>query len=193
MSDACCADRTTADEIDGDDDDDVTSIWGVSEIRAGLVAGTLLLAAFLLGLSGQDGWALGLNIGALVVGASTFVPETLKKLSRGKIGVGTLMTIAAVGAVILGEFAEAATLAFLYSLSEGLEEYSLAKTRGGLRALLSLVPDTATVRRAGVEQVIDPADLVVGDTMLVLPGERLATDGTIRAGRTTLDVSAITG
>ncbi|HEX2896323.1 MAG TPA: heavy metal translocating P-type ATPase, partial [Marmoricola sp.] len=193
MSDDCGADQTTADEIDDDDDDDVTSIWGVSEIRAGLVAGVLLLAAFLLGLRGQDGWALGLNIGALVVGASTFVPETLKKLARGKIGVGTLMTIAAVGAVILGEFAEAATLAFLYSLSEGLEEYSLAKTRGGLRALLSLVPDAATVRRAGIEQVIDPADLAVGDTMLVKPGERLATDGTILAGRTSLDVSAITG
>ncbi|OJV22877.1 MAG: cadmium-translocating P-type ATPase [Actinobacteria bacterium 69-20] len=193
MTDDRGADQTTADEIDDDDDKDVTSIWGVSEIRAGLVAGTLLLVAFLLGLGGLHGWALGLNIAALLVGASTFVPETLQKLARGKIGVGTLMTIAAVGAVILGEFAEAATLAFLYSLSEGLEEYSLAKTRGGLRALLSLVPDTATVRRAGIEQVIDPDDLAVGDTMLVKPGERLATDGTIRTGRTTLDVSAITG
>ncbi|OZB87660.1 MAG: cadmium-translocating P-type ATPase [Microbacterium sp. 14-71-5] len=191
MSDACCADDPTT--VDAADDDDATSIWGVGEIRAGIVAGALLLTAFLLGLGGLDGWALGLNIAALVVGASTFVPETLQKLARGKIGVGTLMTIAAVGAVILGQFAEAATLAFLYSLSEGLEEYSLAKTRGGLRALLSLVPDTATVRRAGIEQVIDPVDLVVGDTMLVMPGERLATDGTIRAGRTTLDVSAITG
>ena len=199
MSDACCADQSTtgAVEDDGDDGDgdgdEVTSIWGVSEIRAGLVAGALLAVAFLLGLGGQDGWALGLNVAALVIGASTFVPETLKKLRRGKIGVGTLMTIAAVGAVILGEFGEAATLAFLYSLSEGLEEYSLAKTRHGLRSLLSLVPQVATVRRDGVEQVIDPVDLAVGDTMLVRPGERLATDGTIRAGRTTLDVSAITG
>ena len=193
MSDACCADQTTAGAVEDDDDDEVTSIWGVSEIRAGLVAGALLAVAFLLGLGGQDGWALGSNIAALLVGASTFVPETLKKLARGKIGVGTLMTIAAVGAVILGQFAEAATLAFLYSLSEGLEEYSLAKTRRGLRALLSLVPESATVRRHGFEQVIDPADLAVGDTMLVKPGERLATDGTISAGRTTLDVSAITG
>lgn len=55
------------------------------------------------------------------------------------------------------------------------------------------MPETATVRRDGIEQVIDPADLVVGDAMLVKPGERLATDGTIRTGRTTLDVSAITG
>lgn len=193
MSDACCAGQTTTGAVEDDDDDEVTSLWGVSEIRAGILAGALLAVAFVLGLGGQDGWALGLNIAALVVGASTFVPETLKKLARGKIGVGTLMTIAAVGAVVLGEFAEAATLAFLYSLSEGLEEYSLAKTRRGLRALLSLVPETATVRRDGIEQVIDPADLAVGDAMLVKPGERLATDGTIRTGCTTLDVSAITG
>ena len=196
MSDPCCGDQATATVADYGDDDAVTSIWGVGEIRAGLVAGVLLLAAFVLGLlgpGGQDGWALGLNVAALVVGASTFVPETVSRLRHATIGVGTLMTVAAVGAVILGEFAEAATLAFLYSLSEGLEEYSLAKTRGGLRALLSLVPDAATVRRDGVEQVIDPADLVVGDAMLVKPGERLATDGTIRAGRTALDVAAITG
>lgn len=187
------ADQSAVGSAEGDDDDEVTSIWGVSEIRAGLAAGALLAVAFLLGLGGQDGWALGSNIVALAVGASTFVPETLKKLARGTIGVGTLMTVAAVGAVTLGQFAEAATLAFLYSLSEGLEEYSLAKTHRGLRALLSLVPDAATVRREGVEQVIDPADLAVGDAMLVKPGERLATDGTIRAGRTALDVSAITG
>ena len=192
MSDAGCSDQSTVDEAD-DDDDVVNSIWDVREIRAGILAGALLLAASMLGLGGQDGWSLGLNISALVVGASTFVPETLEKLARGKIGVGTLMTIAAMGAVILGQFAEAATLAFLYSLSEGLEEYSLAKTRGGLRALLSLVPEAATVRREGVERVIDPDELVVGDSMLVKPGERLSTDGIIRAGRTALDVSAITG
>ena len=193
MSDACCGDQTTAAAADGGDDGAVTSIWGVSKIRAGVLAGALLLPAFPLGLGGQDGWALGLNIAALVVGASTFVPEALSRLRHAAIGVGTLMTIAAAGAVILGQFAEAATLAFLYSLSEGLEEYSLAKTRGPLRALLSLVPDAATVRRDGVEQVIDPANLFVGDAMLVKPGERLATDGTIRAGHTALDVSAITG
>jgi cation-transporting ATPase G len=103
------------------------------------------------------------------------------------------MTIAAVGAVILGEVGEAAMLAFLFSISEGLEEYSLARTRRGLRALLSLVPDEATVLRDGGEKTVAPADLRIGDRMLVKPGERVATDGIIRQGRTALDVSAITG
>ena len=84
-------------------------------------------------------------------------------------------------------------LAFLFSISEGLEEYSVARTRRGLRALLSLVPDEATVLRDGGEKTVAPADLRIGDRMLVKPGERVATDGIIRHGRTALDVSAITG
>ncbi|WP_441005687.1 P-type ATPase, partial [Streptomyces rhizosphaericus] len=84
-------------------------------------------------------------------------------------------------------------LAFLYSISEGLEEYAVARTRRGLRALLNLVPVEATILRDGKQVTIAPADLVIGDLLLVRPGERLATDGIIRVGRTALDVSALTG
>lgn len=80
------------------------------------------------------------------------------------------MTIAAIGAVILGEVGEAAMLAFLFSISEGLEEYALARTRRGLRALLSLAPEEATVLRDGTETTITATELQVGDTMLVRPG-----------------------
>ncbi|RPF28020.1 heavy metal translocating P-type ATPase [Georgenia muralis] len=195
MSDACCAhdedERTDHDDEHGEAQ--AERLWDVDEIRGAAVSGVLLAAGFLLSWSGQEGWSLGLNVAALLAGAVTFVPGTLRALVRGRIGVGTLMTIAAVGAVLLGEVQEAAMLAFLYSISEGLEEYSLAKTRGGLRALLSLVPEQATVRRDGIEVAVAPKDLRVGEVMLVKPGERLATDGTVLAGRTALDVSAITG
>uniref|UniRef100_UPI000623F0EC heavy metal translocating P-type ATPase n=1 Tax=Allosalinactinospora lopnorensis TaxID=1352348 RepID=UPI000623F0EC len=137
--------------------------------------------------------APALQAAALAVGAQTFVPATLRRLSRGRIGVGTLMTIAAVGAVALGEIGEAAALAFLYSIAEGLEEYSLARTRRGLRALLDLVPARATVLRGGAERTVAPGELRVGETMVVRPGERIATDGVIGSGRTALDTSAITG
>ena len=194
------ADRTSTDakphggdHDDDDDDDDVEHIWQVNEIRLGALSGILLLAGFLLGLAGFEVWELWLSVAALLAGAATFVPGTIKHLLKGKIGIDTLMTIGAVGAAALGQFEEAATLAFLYSLSEGLEEYSVTRTRRSLRALLDLVPDEAVVRRDGVERTIAPADLVVGDVMLVKPGERLATDGIIRAGRTALDLSAITG
>jgi cation-transporting ATPase G len=191
MSNACCGnDDSRADEQV--EEHEPERLWEVIELRLAAVSGVFLLAALIAG------WAaalavLTLEALALAIGAFTFVPSTLKRLAKGKIGVSTLMTIAAVGAVILGEVGEAAMLAFLFSISEGLEEYSLARTRRGLRALLSLVPDQATILRDGAETVVAPTELRVGDRMLVKPGERIPTDGVIAEGRTVLDVSSITG
>jgi cation-transporting ATPase G len=195
MSDACgCGDEEPRASGDEAEEREPERLWEVSELRWAAVAGVLLLAGYSTGWAAAP-WqvALGLKALALAAGARTFVPSTVRRLAKGKIGVGTLMTIAAVGAVLLGEVGEAATLAFLYSISEGLEEYSLVRTRRGLRALLSLVPDQATVLRDGTEVVVSPDQLRVGDRMLVKPGERVTTDGLIREGRTALDVSAITG
>lgn len=193
MSDACgCG--SDEDRPGGESEREPERLWEITELRAAAVAGVVLAAGYITGWSGGPRPVeIGLYGLALAIGAYTFVPSTLRRLLKGKIGVGTLMTIAAVGAVLLGEVGEAAMLAFLFSISEGLEEYSLARTRRGLRALLSLVPDEATVIRGGTETIIAPTDLQVGDMMVVRPGERLATDGVIRQGRTALDTSAITG
>jgi len=193
MSDACgCGDDEPVSEEA--EEHEPERLWQVKELQFAAISGVFLLAALIAGWAGASRPVeLVLEVAALLAGAYTFVPSTLKRLVKGKIGVGTLMTIAAVGAVILGEVGEAAMLAFLFSISEGLEEYSLARTRRGLRALLSLVPEQATVLRDGTETVVAPTELRVGDRMLVKPGERIATDGIIRDGRTALDVSAITG
>ncbi|MFD6859087.1 heavy metal translocating P-type ATPase [Rhodococcus sp. NPDC060090] len=193
MSDACgCGPDEPRPE--GEDDHEPDKWWQVTEIRAAAAAGVLLIAALIVRVTGgPDALGTGFEAVALIVAGYTFVPSTLKRLARGKIGVGTLMTIAAVGAVLLGEVGEAAMLAFLFAISEGLEEYAVTRTRRGLRALLNLVPDTATVLRGGREQTVAPVELTLGEIMIVKPGERLATDGTIRTGRTALDTSAITG
>jgi len=130
---------------------------------------------------------------ALIAGGSTFIPATLRDLLRRRLSVGTLMTIAAIGAVALGEVGEAATLAFLFSISEGLEGYALTRTRHGLRALLSLAPAEATVVRDGRQAVVLADELAPGDVLLVRPGERIATDGVVTHGRSAVDNSAITG
>ncbi|BBY98283.1 heavy metal translocating P-type ATPase [Mycolicibacterium fallax] len=194
MSDACgCGNDEPRTGEDGGEHEP-ERLWEITELRAAAASGVLLAAGLIIGwVGGPHTVKLVLEWLALLIGAYTFVPSTLKRLAKGQIGVGTLMTIAAVGAVILGEVGEAAMLAFLFSISEGLEEYALARTRRGLRALLSLVPDEATVLRDGTEIVVAPTELRVGDRILVKPGERVATDGTIVSGRTALDVSAITG
>lgn len=193
MSDACgCGQQ--GDTPGENEESEPEKFWQIREVRFAAVSGVLLLVALIAGWAGAAGpVVLTLEALALAAGAYTFVPSTLRRLVKGRIGVGTLMSIAAVGAVILGEVGEAAMLAFLFSISEGLEEYAVTRTRRGLRALLSLVPDRATVLRDGAQQVVPPAELRIGDRMLVKPGERVATDGILRSGHTALDLSAITG
>ena len=194
MSEACgCGDDLETSGA-GAPEHEPERLWDVKEIRFGSVSGVFLMGSWIASRAGVAPLATSaLEVAALLAGGYTFVPSTLRRLRKGRIGVGTLMTIAGVGAVMLGAVGEAAMLAFLFSISEGLEEFSFIRTRHSLRSLLALVPTQATVLRSGREEVVAPADLVPGDQMLVKPGERLATDGVITLGRTTLDVSAITG
>ncbi|MFF8805618.1 heavy metal translocating P-type ATPase [Streptomyces omiyaensis] len=190
MADACCVTDTPAAPPPGADAAAPPSaVWQVRELQAAALSGVLLGISLLL----PGGWATAGALAALAVGAATFVPGTLRGLAKRRLGVGLLMTIAAAGAVALGEYGEAATLAFLFSIAEGLEGYAVARTQHGLRALLDLVPATATVRRDGVETEIPAAGLRVGDILLVKPGERIATDGIVTAGRSALDTSVVTG
>ncbi|MEU8560549.1 cation-translocating P-type ATPase [Streptomyces cyaneofuscatus] len=169
-------------------------LWQVRELQFAVLAGALLLAAWLTGRAGAEAPQTVLDLSAVAVGASTFVPAAVRNLFRHRhIGVGTLMTIAAIGAVALGQFFEAAMLGMLFSIAEGLEHYAVVRTRRGLRALLDLVPDTASVLRDGREMQLSPDNLVLGDVILLRPGQRAATDGVISTGRTSLDLSAVTG
>ena len=192
MGDACCGHDTAHDPNvhrddapggAGRDDGEAQQLWEIREVRLAAISGVLLAMALGAGAAGVGGASEWFLAAALVVGGATFVPDTLRALARGRLGVGTLMTVAAVGAVALGELGEAASLAFLFSISEALEGYALARTRRGLRALLALVPPRVTVRRGDGTAQVHPDDLVIGDVMVIAPGERVATDGTVVGGR----------
>lgn len=187
MSDACCGPQDTEPEAGPE------KLWQVRELQLAMLSAVLLVVGWLVSRAGHESFSLTIELVAVLVAASTFVPDALRNLRHGRIGVGTLMTIAAIGAVALGQIAEAALLGILFSIAEGLEHYAVTRTRRGLRALLSLVPPKATVIRDGREMTVSPEDLVIGDVMVLRPGERAATDGTITTGHTSLDLSAITG
>lgn len=192
MGAECCA--PTEDVADDQRDTSSQGLRQVRELQLATVAGVLLLAAWLTGRIGADTMELVLELAAAAAGGFTFIPSSVRNLFKYRhIGVGTLMTVAAIGAVALGQFFEAAMLGVLFSVAEGLEHYAVVRTRRGLRALLSLVPDTASVLRSGRELRLPPDELALGDVMLLRPGQRAATDGVIRSGRTSLDLSAITG
>lgn len=188
MSDACCEAQHAAEPDAGPE-----KLWQVRELQLALLAAALLAAWWMVARVGYEGVAVAIELAAAGAAAFTFVPDAVRNLRHGRIGVGTLMTIAAIGAVALGQFAEAALLGILFSIAEGLEHYAVSRTRRGLRSLLSLVPPKASVLRDGAEISLAPDDLAIGDLMVIRPGERAATDGTIRSGQTSLDLSAITG
>ncbi len=186
--------KSQVDDVEiGDDDDHDRPWWRDREILVPVFSGVAFLAGLICEWSGAETPALVLFWIGLLLGASTFTPGAIRKLLQGKLGISLLMTISAIGAVILGYVEEAAALAFLYSIAEALEDKAMDRARGGLRALLKLVPDTATVLLDGTATQIAAKDLSVGQVMLVRPGERIATDGIVVSGRSSLDTSAITG
>lgn len=168
-------------------------LWQVRELRFAALAAALLTVSWIVGWFGYRGPADAVALVAVAAGATTFAPAAIRNLRHGRIGVGTLMTIAAIGAVALGQFVEAALLGILFSIAEGLEHHAVSRTRRGLRSLLALVPPKVSVLRGGTEIRVAPDDLTIGDVMVIRPGERAATDGAIRSGQTSLDLSAITG
>lgn len=171
--------------------------WKDTELMFPITAGVFCITGFVLDHTVSPTAALVCYWVALIAGGWTFIPGSLRQLVTGKgrsrMGVGLLMTIAAVGAVLLGHVGEAAALAFLFSISETLEDRAMDRAQQGLRALLSLMPNTARVVRDDVETTVPASEVQASDVLVVGAGDRVATDGTVIAGQSWLDTSAITG
>jgi len=173
---------------------DLTPWWRDRAMLIPALSGLTLLLGLLLEWLGAGLPARVLFWLSLLLGASQFVPGALRNLlQHRRLGIGLLMTISAVGAVLLGYVEEAAALAFLYSIAEALEDRAMDRARNGLRALLTLLPETATVLVGGVAREVGVETLRPGDRLRLAAGERLATDGVVVAGHSSVDTSAITG
>ena len=135
---------------------------------------------------------LGYGASILVGGYSLFI-NGLKNLLRLRFDMHTLMTVAIIGAAILGEWGEAATVVILFAISEALEKYSMDKARNSIESLMNIAPKEALIRRGHHEMMLAVDAIEVGDTMIVKPGQKLAMDGRIIKGASTLNQAAITG
>jgi cation-transporting ATPase G len=198
MSDACCGPEEPA---PAGGDADPTPWYRDRSLALPVASGVLWVIGLILDLTGGSGTDVAATVAyalGLVAGAVTFVPGTLRQLvrqkGRNRLGVGLLMTIAAIGAVLLGHVGEAAALAFLFSIAETLEDRAMDRAKNSLRALLDLIPETARVRCPdGCFDPVPVADVRRGDVLQLGAGERLATDGTVLTGHSSLDTSAVTG
>lgn len=157
------------------------------------LAALCLIAGLLVERPGGPAAAIPIYLLAYIAGGSGSAVTAWKSLRRGRIDVNALMLLAAAGAAYLGEWSEGGILLFLFSLSNALEYYAMGRTRRAIRALLALRPQDALVRRQGTETVVPVRNLAVGDVVIVRPAERLAADGRVVHGRSSIDQSPITG
>ena len=130
----------------------------------------------------------------IVAGAWFVVPKAWYSVRRGRPDMNLLMTIAILGAIAIGEWFEAATVAFLFALSLTLESWSIGRARRAVGALMALTPPLARVLDAGGRlREMTPQDVVVGSRILVKPGEKIPLDGIVRRGTSDVNQAPITG
>jgi Cd2+/Zn2+-exporting ATPase len=158
-------------------------------------AGLALLVALLTSWTGGSSRAAA-ALYALAIGAGgiDLFPRAVKSLRGRRFDIHVLMALAVAGAVALGQWDEAATVVFLFGLSEALEGLSLERARRAVRTLLEVAPQTAEVIGPNGQVLVVSADQVRrGDRLHVRSGERVPVDGTVLEGRSTVDQKAITG
>ena len=132
-------------------------------------------------------------IAAAVIAGYPIVVNAIRALKFRYLGIEALVTLAVTGAIIIGEYWEAAAVTFLFMFGSYLEAKTLEKTRSSLKALLDLAPDTAKVLRDNAEIVVSPEDVVKGEIVIVRPGEKIPVDGTISEGSAYVNQASITG
>jgi Zn2+/Cd2+-exporting ATPase len=131
--------------------------------------------------------------GAMAVGGFTLFRKGLQNLFRLKFDMNTLMTIAVIGAAIIGEWLEGAVVVILFAISEAMERYSMDKARQSITSLMDIAPKEALIRRGDQQMKMNAADVRIGDVMIVKPGEKLAMDGRVLKGNSSVNQAAITG
>lgn len=168
-----------------------------SELVFAGLSGTLLLAGWLLATFADTPRPVELVVYflAFFFGAFFTVQEAYASVRQGRFEIDLLMLISAAGAAALGEVAEGALLLFLFSVGHALEGYAMGRARRAIEALAELAPKTALVRRGGTGDTVEVpvADVRVGDIVVVRPNMRLAADGFVVAGTTSIDQAPVTG
>ncbi len=160
----------------------------VAASGAGLAAGLVLHAV-------HAGAAVERSVLAVAIaaGASLTVRKAMAALRMRMLDINVLMLVAAVGAVALGQWAEAGSVVFLFALAQTLEARTLERARNAVRALLDLAPAVAVVREAEGDRTVDVENVAPGMVLLVRPGEKIPLDGVVVSGESAVNQAPVTG
>ncbi len=181
------------------------SPWRTEEARRTYVSGALWLIGISLVIGthapDQAGWlrvrldAVGLVfLAGALVGGWNFFPKGVRAARTFKLDMNFLMTVAIIGALLIGEPLEAAAIAFLFSLAELLEHSAVVRARNSIDLLIRLSPENATVVSAdGGERSVATSELVAGQRVRVRPGEKVPIDGVVLEGESAVNEANLTG
>ena len=134
-----------------------------------------------------------LMLAAAVIAGYRIVVTAVRALIARVIGIDLLVSIAAIGAVIIGNFWEAAAVTFLFAIGHALEAATMNKTRSALAELVAVAPDTAVVVRDGKQLEIPAGQVRMGEIVLVKNGAKVPVDGQVVSGTGSIDEASITG
>src|SRR5690554_2846146 len=159
-----------------------------------IISGSLLLAAFLSYLIISGAWVQDafLIIASVVAGVPIAI-KAFQALRMKAFSIDLLVTIAVIGAMIIGEYTEAAVVTFLFLFGDYLEGRTLRKTRASLKSLMDMAPLEAMVVRNGIRMTISAEEVDVGDLVIVQPGGRIPVDGEVVSGQSLINEASITG
>ena len=166
------------------------------------LAWSIAAGAFLALAWGGERWAgltqsfsIPIFLAAYGFGAYDLVRHWIAGVRKGQISfdIDLLMLLAAIGAALLGEWAEGAFLLFLFSLAHALEHYALGRARNAIKALSELAPSTAYVLRDGATVEVPIENVAIGETVVVRPAERIPVDGKVKSGYSAVNQAPITG
>ncbi len=172
-----------------------SAIASLPEARWAVIATVSLLLAFASSAVAMPAW-LTMALYAACYGAGGWDPALagLRALREKSLDVDLLMIVAAIGAAAIGQQFDGGLLIVIFATSGALEAVATRRTRDSVRALLALAPERATrITSAGTEEIVNTADLAVGDRVLVRPGESIGADGEVVGGASEVDQSSITG
>jgi Cd2+/Zn2+-exporting ATPase len=157
-------------------------------------SGAALLAGLLIDLARLPAaYGLACFVASLALSTTLTARKAISAMRVGALDINVLMLIAASGAVLIGQWAEAATVVFLFAFAQALEARTLERARSAIRALIDLTPNEALVRDGLGEHLLGVDVIQPGATMIIRPGEKVPLDGEILAGASAVNEAPITG
>lgn len=169
-------------------------MFKLSKGKIVLISGILAVISLVLKETiGYELITIILMLAVTIIAGAPIFKKAIGALRFKILGIDALVSIAVIGALIIGEYWEAAAVTFLFMFGDYLEARTIQKTRSSIQSLLKLAPDLARVVRDGVEVEVDPSEVNVNESVIVKPGEKIAVDGIVIQGNAYVNQASITG